>query len=291
MHAILLIIPILLSAACLFGAEGADSLSIRDDVIAVSFEQFFGTPFHHDSLNAKPDFQDVWVYAGLPGFRILGKSVFCALEMDMMNRKIDYLGEPLNSSSTLMQRYGVFAGVTLFDFRNQKGTFMVEPGAASDFGRTDPHVWYLQLIYDHRVAVSDRLKLGLDILFQYHFDAWRPPVYLLATLQWQASTKTLLRIAWDKFEIERLLFPRVSAVGEVRYDLSFFRLRDKLSYELETASAGGGMDFRVSRDWFVRLRYKEMLFHREVVRRSGAAIEDFNSSPGRSIKVSFVKEY
>jgi hypothetical protein len=286
----LLIIAAALVAAFAIAAH-ADTLSIRDDAVSVSVEQFFATPFHHDSLDAKPDFQDVWVYASLPGFRVLGKSVFCAAEMDLVNREIDFQGQRLNSSSTVMQRYGVFAGATLIDFRNQKGTLMIEPGVASDFGRSDPHVWYVHLIYDHRITISNRLKLGLGILFQYHFDSWRPPVNLLATVQWQATDKTILRIAWDKLEIERSLFWRVSVVGEMRYDLSFFRLANRLTYELETWAAGGGFDVRVSRDWFVRLRYKEMLYHREDVRMAGTAIEDYNASRGRSAKVSLVKEY
>jgi hypothetical protein len=279
-----------LALGCGFAAH-ADTLTLRDDIVSASIEQFFSTPFDHDSLNSQSDFQDVWVYAGLPGFKVLGKSVFCALEMDLMDRIIDFRGERLNSSSVLMQRYGVFAGVTLIDFANQKGTVMAEPGVASDFGRSDPHVWYVQLIYDHRITVSGTLKLGLGIQFQYHFDSWRMPFNLLPTVQWQATRKTILRVAWDKFEIERLLSSRLSAVAEVRYDLSFFRLRNSLSWELESWSAGGGLNFRMSRDWYVRLRYKEMLLHREDVRLEGNTIEDFGKLGGRSVKLSVVKEY
>lgn len=287
------IVPIVLlavAAGCIDAAH-ADTLAIRDDVISASFEQFFSTPFHHDSLDAQPDFQDAWVYACLPGFKVLGKGAFCAIEIDLMNRAVDFRGERLNSSSTLMQRYGAFAGVTIIDFGNQKGTFMIGPGVASDFGRSDPHVWYVQLIYDHRITISKRLKLGLGIEFQYHFDSWRMPINLLPTVEWQVTDKTVLRVAWDKLEVEQLLFSRLSLAGEVRYDLSFFRLRNSLSYELESWSAGGGLNFRVSRDWYVRLRYKEMLLHREDVRLAGTPIEDFNTSGGHSLKVSVVKEY
>jgi hypothetical protein len=265
-----------------------DTLTLRDDYITVGIEQFFGVAVSSDSLKADRQFQNLWAYAGLPGLRIASKSIFSAVEIDLLNRAVDFNGARLNSTTTLMQRYGIFAGMTIIDRPNQRGSLMAGAGVAGDFGHGDSRLGYCHLIYDHRFIVSDRLTLGLGILFQYHFDEWRSPVNFLPTVKWRISPRSQLQVAWDNLEIRRSLFARTVAVAELRYDLSFFRLRDRLSYEFETVGIGGGCDIRLGRDLFLRLRYKEIVFGREIVRRKGAISADDRIEQGRSIKIALV---
>ncbi len=258
--------------------------------LTASGEHYFGGNVSGDSLNADGTFQDLWIYAGLPSFTIAGKKVFSAVEADLLHRQITYNGAPLNGSPHLFHRYGIFAGVTLFTPPGQKGSFMVGPGIATDFSKVNDRIGYLHLIYDHRFTVSKKLTIGLGIVAQYHFDAWRVPLNLLPTLRWDINPQTKLAINWDNLQLSRRIFPRTLVVGELRYDLSFFRSRDRLSYELETVSAGGGFDVRLGKRSRLRIRYQELLMHREIIRKSGDALVDLDGGRGRSVKLLLVTQ-
>jgi|WetSurMetagenome_2_1015567.scaffolds.fasta_scaffold185913_2 hypothetical protein len=269
-------------------AAWPDTLRMRDDYITASFEQYFSAPVGADSFSAKAAFQNAWAYVGLPGLSVLHKNVFSAVELDFIDRAISHGPKPLNDRGAIMQRYGLFAGATIFDNPGSKGSIMAGGGVASDFSVNDGNIWYLHLIYDHRFVISENLTIGVGVLFQYHFDAWRMPINLLPTIKWQIGPQTQFQVAWDNAEFKQHLFSRVTGIAEVRYDLSFFRLRDKLSYELETVAAGAGADIHLAGNYFLRLRYKNLMFRREIIRLRGIAIEDITGGHGGSVKISFV---
>jgi hypothetical protein len=279
---------ILVIWASRFQSASSDTLKMRDDYITASFEHYFSAPIHGDSLTADASFKNAWAYMGLPGFRVATKNVFSAIELDVVERAIAYGPQKLTGARTIMQRYGVFTGMTIIDNPGNKGSVLAGAGVASDFSVRDPDIWYLHLIYDHRFILSENLTIGAGILFQYHFDAWRMPINLLPTIKWRIGPRTQFQVAWDNAQIKQYLFSRTTGVLELRYDLSFFRLRDKLSYELETVAAGMGADVHLGGNFFMRLRYKNLVYRREILRLGGTAIEDIIGGRGGTVKISFV---
>jgi hypothetical protein len=266
-----------------------DSATLKNWYLTASGGQYFTEKVSVDSFTTDKSFQNFWLYAGLPSFSIAGKKIFSAVEIELMHRQITFAGNPLHDPSVLFQRYGLFAGVRLIDRPRQKGSLMAGPGIATDFTEVSTGIGYLHLIYDHRFTFSDKLQIGLGIVFQYHFDAWRSPVNLLPTVKWQIAPHTQLDVTWDNLQLKQGIFKRTMAVGEVRYDLSFFRSRNRLSYELETVSAGGGFDIQVSRRYSVRMRYQELVMHREIIRRNGGALVDVIGGRGRLLRVVLVR--
>jgi hypothetical protein len=85
-----------------------------------------------------------------------------------------------------------------------------------------------------------------------------------------------------------MLTPRLSLSAETRYDLSFFCLGNDDSVELETVGAGGGFDLWLFGDVYLRFRFKELLFRRELWRLENGNDIDLRENSGRSVKLQLV---
>lgn len=278
----------LVPAQWLFGAPPpSELLSARSDQVTAGAEQFWDASSATDSLTIDGVFQSGWVYAGLPGFKLFGKNVFTALEADILHRTL-YHGDEL-VTDRLMQRYGVFAGVTVFNNGRQRGSVLAGTGLASDFTRLTSHAWYAHLIYDHRFVMSDKFEWGLGILFSYNLGQWRLPFNLLPSLSWRIAPGTMLKVAWDNITFEQRLFARTSAFAEVRYDLSFFDLGGDTRYEVQSVAAAAGVNVRLAGPVYVRLRYKELLWRDELVDAPGS--EPWQDAGGRGRSLGLVLVY
>lgn len=263
-----------------------EKISTKDDYVTVAAEYCFTDPHLTETLSGNDAFLDSWAYIGLPGFRVLKKSVFSAIEIDLMTRHLYYAGDKLNEN--MLQRYGLFAGMTVIDYGKNRGTAMIGGGVASDFADVGKDAGYVHLIYDHRLLLTDKVIIGLGILFSYHFDSWRLPINLLPTVRWKVTDKTLVNIGWDNLEVKQLIIPRISLCGEIRYDLSFFRLKNKITYEFETVSAGGGFDYLLGHDFYLRVRYKGVFYKRESVKRNETLLDEDRSGKAHAIKIACV---
>jgi hypothetical protein len=268
----------------------SDLLSSRDQLVTVNAEQTFATAIVDDSLGADQAFQTFWAYVSLPGFRVLGKNVFTAIEVDLMNRSLDWGGKAITSG--VMQRYGAFAGITLIETEKQRGSFLVGGGVASDFADVNARSAYCHLIYDHRFLISDRFTFGIGILVAYELGHWGNvfgmPVNLLPSLTWNIAPRTILKAAWDNLTFEQGIFARTSLFAELRYDLSFYQLERETRYGFQSVAACGGVNVRVAGNYFVRVRYKELLFKQDYLDRSGHAEVLASDGRGRAIGLSFV---
>ena len=156
----------------------------KDDYISAQLEQYVTRPADTAQFHGNTQFRNIWMYAGLPGFRIFKKNIFTALEYDAIFRDL-YLGEKRLTAGA-MQRFGLFAGISLIEKEQQTGSFMFGTGVATDFAAVGKDALYVHLIYDHRFTISDKLVLGLGILFSYNLGAWKKPtpVNLLPTIRW-----------------------------------------------------------------------------------------------------------
>ncbi|MBD3241218.1 MAG: hypothetical protein GF331_11580, partial [Chitinivibrionales bacterium] len=216
----------------------SDMLSTRDSRVTANGEQAWGATIDSDYFDGESRLRNGWLYAGLPGFRVFGLNVFTALEADVLHRTMYGVdGARLNHAP--MQRYGLFAGVTLMEREKHRGSLLAGSGIASDFEHLGRHSWYLHLIYDHRFTLSERFSFGLGVLVSCNLGQWKWPINLLPSLTWRVTPRTIVKVAWDNLLIEQWLWPRTAAFAEVRYDLSFFGIGRATRYEFETVSVGG----------------------------------------------------
>ena len=271
------------------GLSRAESFKPHDpenDLITVQYEHYFGTPFVADSIHAPSAFPAWWLYATLPGFRILSKEVFWAVELDGMVRDIREGNASLSDSP--FQRYGLFTGVTLIEKAGHTGSFLAGAGVAGELSDPDFDDSYVHLIYEHRYRISRNLTLGLGVLAMNNFGEWQSPLNLLPYLSWHISERKRFRIAWDVVEFKQFLTERISTSAEVRYDMSFFRIDSRIPYELETVAVGGGPDIWLFRHFYLRLRYKELLYRNETLELPGGTEVTSERRRGRSVKVQVV---
>jgi hypothetical protein len=142
---------------------------------------------------------------------------------------------------------------------------MAGTGIASDFSSPGINDMYLHLIYEHRYRFSDSFALGLGILVMNNFGTWHFPFNLLPRLSWHITSRTHLRVAWDIVELKQFLSENLSVSAEARYDMSFFHINANIPYEFITVGAGGGFDMWLFRNFYVRVRYKELFYRNENV--------------------------
>lgn len=267
-------------------AGASDLLSSRDQYVRVGVDHMWSADIPDDTLGGDGSFQFGTAYISLPGFRVFGKNVFMALDMEVTNRTISWDGDVVNDNP--MQRYGLFAGITLIERERHRGSFLLGSGVATDFEQFGNRSWYLHVIYDHRFDISDKVDFGMGILLSYNLGEIRMPVNLLPSFTWRITPKTMLTAAWDNLTFEQQVFPRTSLFAVVRYDLSFFGIGDRNRYEYESVSIGGGVNVRVAANYFVRIRYLESLYRSDQLDRPGRDEPVWVSEGARGVGVSVV---
>ncbi len=277
-----------LCALCLCaGAWADDLLCSRDELVTVNGELAWEDGVVADSFAREELFESSWLYVSLPGFSVGGKNVFTALEADILHRSMYLSGEQI--AGPALQRYGFFGGITLIDRGTHRGSFLVGAGVAGDLAHFEGHMWYAQAIYDHRFVISDKLELGLGVLFSYNLgEIWTPPINLLPSLSWRITPKTILKAAWDNLVLEQYVFARTSVFAEIRYDLSYFGLQNNVRYSYQTVAAAAGVNVRVAGNVFVRARYKEQVFRDEELWKGERWSVGSTDSRGRSVSLSVV---
>lgn len=236
----------------------------RDDYSAFSFTSQQGIDSKSLLLQDGNSAEALWAYTSLPSLSVGSKSLYIAIEAELFHHELTFMDIPQERS--LFQRYGLFAGLPVVEFKKQKGSLYASLGVASDFSTLSKRDLYWQLIYDHRVTVSNRLTLGMGILYSYaHGGPKRTsPVNLLPTLRWRIHDRWKLSMNWDNMELRYFATERLSFVGEGRYDMSWFNL-ENLSYQVEDVSLGGGVDVKVASNLYVRVRALKGVYRREIL--------------------------
>lgn len=242
----------------------AFTMDYRDDyrTFAVSTSQGIDA----DSLleGSGSTLESYWFYTTLPAPSVAGRSLYLALEGELFHRDISF--NNYENRRSLYQRYGFFAGYPLLKNGTQSGTLFAGVGVASDFSSLSKRDLYWQLIYDHRIVLSNDLTVGLGILYSYLHGAPKRTfaINILPTLRWRVHDRVKLSVNWDNIECKLYVKSRVAFVAEGRYDLSWYDLA-KVSYLNETVSAGGGLDVKLGSDLYMRGRVLKNLYQREIL--------------------------
>lgn len=242
----------------------ATSIDERDDYSSFSITSQQGV--HTDaSLNGSSNTAEAyWLYTTVPAFSIGDKSLYVAVEAELYHRELTFQG--IDNGKSLFQRYGIFAGYPILKNGKQSGNLFAGLGVASDFTILSKRDLYWQLIYDHRVTISDRLTVGLGLLYSYTHGGPKKTtaINLLPTLRWRVHDRIKLSVNWDNLECKVYVHPKVALVGEGRYDMSWFDMED-YSYQSETVTAGGGVDIKVASSIYARVRLLKNLYQREIL--------------------------
>lgn len=250
----------------------------RDDYSAFSFTSQQGLDSESIILHSDNAAEALWAYTTLPSLPVGSKSLYIAIEAELFHHEINL--NSISQERSLFQRYGLFAGLPVVAFKKQKGSLYASLGVASDFSRLSRRDLYWQLIYDHRFTLSDRLTLGMGILYSYaHGGPKRSnPVNLLPTVRWRFHDRWKLSMNWDNLEIKYFATERLFFVGEGRYDMSWFNL-ENISYQVEDVSLGGGIDLKVASNLFLRVRALKAMYRREILWDDD---EEWTFTPGES---------
>ncbi len=225
-----------------------------------------------------------WVYVGLPGFELLKRNIFVALEVDGVYRDLRYKGD---LGKPPMQRYGAFFGVGIVHTKAQDGSLLIGTGVASDFEKLTWDSRYFHFIYNHTMTLSENLTVGMGVLYSRNLGGnGRTPVNLLPTVKWKISPRTFVDVSWDNAEFRWYVVSRLALALNARYDMSFFRVGEQaLAYQLETVGGGGGFDYQIIDDLFLKVRYKEILWGREFLGKYPAEPYVEDEVEGRSVRV------
>lgn len=152
-------------------------------------------------------------------------------------------------------------------------------------------MWVFYFIYDHHWFVSNRLKIGIGLLISYNNGSWRDPqpLNLLPTLKWTPSNRLNVNISWDNIQIRRFITKEIIGVLETRYDLSFFKLYKPYSVYFETISIGGGFDINLFKHYYLKLRFKEVVYNNSYIKyESTNAKHSLSDIDERSISLTIV---
>lgn len=267
-----------LSLLILIAATFALAVDGRDDYSAFSFTSQQGLDSESIILHSGNAAEALWAYTTLPSLTVGNKSLYIAIEAELFHHDLNLSG--VAQERSLFQRYGLFAGLPVVELTKQKGSVYASLGVASDFSRLSRRDLYWQLIYDHRITISDRLTVGMGILYSYaHGGPKRSnPINLLPTLRWRFHDRWKLSMNWDNLELRYFATERLSFVGEGRYDMSWFNL-EEVSYQVEDVSLGGGVDLKVASNLFLRVRALKGMYRREILWDDD---EEWTFTPGES---------
>lgn len=240
-------------------------------------------------LKSETNSDGLWIYSSLPSLNLRKFKIFSAVEIDLLNKDLFLNKEKINEG--IFQRYGVFLGTSIMKTEKQKSAIFIGSGIASDFPSLEEKCGYFHLIYDHQWIITSKLKMGMGILISYNNGSWNDPnlINFLPTIKWDPSPKLDIHASWDNLKIRRFLASSITGVIEVRYDMSFFRLQSEYTVFFEDVSLGTGLDLHLSKDYYLRLRYYEMIYNNNyILNTENNSTYNIDQILGRTLSLSVV---
>lgn len=257
------------------------------DYANFTVEQSFYTSTSSNEFTASPESEAIWVYSSLPSIKILKRKIFSSIEIDILNRNIFLNSKRINEG--VFNRYGISIGTSIINNNRHKSGLFISGGIATDFPTVEKGSEYFHLIYNHKVHISPKLAIGLGLLLSYNAGSWKDPYFinLLPILRWSLTSNLDLNINWDNIQFRKTLSNQIVGVLEARYDMSFFKTSNSFSCYFEEVGIGGGLDVRITKSIYMRLRYKEIIYSNKYIKNSDFNYK-LNELNGRSIKLSIV---
>jgi len=267
---------IVVLVAGLLSLSGAENL---DTYARVSYDGYAGLGGEDANTSL------LWAYISLPGFNKKNISFFPALEIEFMEKNI-YRDDALLHEGPL-GRIGVPLGFTLINKTHHRGVVILGPGIATASSDVSSDIFYMHVIYEHRFFISKTFEWGLGIALSFNNGYVKdPPVNLLPYLRWNLTPRLAIRANWDNVHITTQLTDRASLFAQVRYDMSFFLLRENWRYQFENVSAGAGGEFQLLKHWFMSADLRYLLYRNERVYNKGTEYSTRTGSGGVAASIS-----
>ncbi len=232
---------------------------------------------------SSPDF---WRTAGQVSFpigHIDGHFLYSSVKSTLINQDIVYQGEKLNDG--LLQRYWLCGGVFLLDTPQETSTFTAAVGHNSDAANSGAKDWNSEWIGTYVYQVNSKFKGGFGLDVQQYFGKFVP--YPLVFLDWRISGTTKLVWDADYAEIRRFFGSKLAFTLGARFNKEFFALKDNASYEYESTGAEAGTQYSLGRHCYLRLKYKDLLWGRELMGLPDGSVHRTWANSGQSLRLNF----
>lgn len=260
------------------------------DFVFLEFEPyplFGGSTFQGPAVAESP--QDrAWRLAGqlsFPAGKFGGTQLFGSFKSTLMDRDIVDKSGVLRNDGVLERFWQSFGATWPGPGSDQSNMALVGVGVNSDFADLGLFDFNTEWIYCHFWNVSPSFNWGLGLDVQQYFRKAQP--YPLIFVDWKVGERTRLKWDADYLEMRRFLTSRLAFTAGVRFNLEFFALRDDGTYEYNSAGLETGFQYAVGGDWYVRLKYKELVWGEEEVGLPDGSLQSARLDAGRSLRLNF----
>lgn len=250
------------------------------------YPRFGGSTFQGPAVSASPE-NRAWRVAGqlsFPAGKVGATQLFGSFKSTVMDRDIHAGAVKLNDG-VLNRFWQSFGASWPGGGEGQSNMALVGVGVNSDFADVGLFDFNTEWIYCHYWTVSPSFNWGLGLDVQQYFRKAQP--YPLIFVDWRLGERTKLKWDADFLEMRRFLTSRLAFTAGVRFNLEFFALKDDASYEYNSAGLETGFQYAVGRDFYVRIKYKELVWGEEEVGLPDGSRHTAGLDAGRSLRLNF----
>lgn len=230
-----------------------------------------------------PDFLRIADEVSFPIGHLDGHYVYSSVKTTFMDQNVVYDGQTLNDG--LLQRYWLSGGIFLLDNPLESSTLTAAVGHNSDLAYQNENAWNSEWIYTYIYQFSPKLKAGLGLDVQQYFGKLVP--YPLIFIDWRISGTTKLVWDADYAEVRRFFGPKLAFTLGTRFNKEFFSLKQDAGYEYESTGAEAGTQYSLGRHCYVRFKYKDIFWGRDLVYMPDGGIHRSWLSSGQSLRLNF----
>lgn len=219
-----------------------------------------------------------------PAGHVAGHEMFGVFKSTLMDRDIAHDDTVLNEGR-LLQRYWLSSGMVLLDRPDQSATLMIAGGMNSDMADIGPMDFNSEWLYMHNFTFSPSFSLGAGLDLQQYFHSFE--IYPLIFIDWRIDDRTRFKWDADYIELRRFFGPSLAVTVGTRFNLEFFALAHDARYEYHSLGAETGLQYALGRNWYVRLKYKELVWGREYYSLPDGRTFKDRIEGGRSLRLNF----
>ena len=252
------------------------------------YSRFGGTTFQGPAV-AETSGERAWRLAGqlsFPAGKFGETQWFGSFKSTLMDRDIVY-ADTLKLNDGVLERFWQSFGATWPGpgGNGQSNMALVGVGVNSDFADMGLMDFNTEWIYCHFWTLNPSFNWGLGLDVQQYFHKAQP--YPLIFVDWKVSDRTKLKWDADYLEMRRFLTPWLCFTAGVRFNLEFFALKQDATYEYNSAGLETGIQYAVGGNFYVRLKYKELVWGSEEVGLADGSHHEAGLDAGRSLRLNF----
>lgn len=264
-------------------------LSVEDpehDFLFMDIEPY--VHFQHDSAinSSQSDFWRSANQLAFPSGHIGSHDLYGVVKTTFIQRNLVYAHKTLNAGT--LQRYWISGGATLLQTPTQNSTLMIGIGHNSDAFQWERKNWQkdwnTEWLYMHSFTRIKNFSWGMGIDVQQYFRKFA--VYPLIFMDWKISDQTKFQWDADYAEIRHFLGPKLALTLGFRVNLEFFALQNDGEYEYRSFGGETGAQYSLGKHFYLRLKYKELMWGREILGLPDGTHHTTQIESGRSLRLN-----